>query len=55
MNEPLVVNSVEPLCYRWGRWCWHKPIWEGLPLLAIAGVLAFVDLGYLLWHWGKKL
>lgn len=46
-----------PYYVQWGVWCWHKPVWVGLPLIWLAIPLMPVDAIYglviLLTAWAK--
>ena len=46
-----------PYYIQWATWCWHKPIWIGLPLVLLTPLLMLVDLlwspSILLVAWSK--
>ena len=47
-----------PFYVRWVEWCWHKPIFIGLPLtllvIPLVGVEALLVIVVVLSHWGRK-
>ena len=52
-----MLFEIEPLYFKWARWCWHKPLYIGLPLILGVVVLAIADTIYAVYwvirHWGK--
>ena len=53
-----VVGEEFPLYIRWIIWCWHQPIYIGLPLSILFIPIILIDITYLivygLSHWGGK-
>lgn len=58
MNPEDSIIDFDFTYWRFGGWCWRKPIWIGLPLY----ILAFLPLGsfdigrlifYILLYWGR--
>ena len=51
--------ETDPIFTRWILWCWHRPIYVGIPLVVLAFPLILLDgcltAGYLFIHWGKRL
>jgi len=61
MNDNTVdIFSIGYLGY--AKWCWHRPVFLGLPLILLVPALMVVDLvslvltglWYLLSRWGKS-
>lgn len=48
----------KPLYVSWFIWCWHRPIYIGLPLAEVFLALIYVDLicviGWGLYRWAKR-
>ena len=52
------IHNNEPSYARWVIWCWHQPIYFGLPLIILSPLFLVVDgiifITYLLVSWGRQ-
>lgn len=52
------IKVSEPYYLQWVLWCWHKPIWIGLPLFPFLYVFLVIDviigLAWVITRWGGK-
>jgi hypothetical protein len=53
----VAKGNSYPYFMRWVQWCWHRPVYLGLPLIPLFVCFMFIDflllIAYVIIFWGR--